>query len=200
MKNSTILGRHYMDIVYTDVQKTLSIAENTPTTVTDARGEILYQSVVKLLTKINLTEDDIIFDLGSGMGKIVLQFFLQTDVREATGIELAPTLHQRALAAAQRVEQDLPMLFSDNRKLNFILGNFLEIPFGSATVLVMNSTCYSQDMLIQLGEIINACKDVCYVLSLRPLLNLVNLTLNSIVRIQCSWDAALCYIYSKPRL
>jgi hypothetical protein len=191
-----ILCKHYMDIVYAEVQKIFSGAKNTVQAVTQAQGEILYQGVGKLLTKIDLTEADVFFDLGSGVGKIVLQVFLQTQVKAAIGIELAPELHKKSLAAAQRIGQDLPALFSVNRKLNFVLGDFLTTSFAEATVLLLNSTCYSQEMLLRLGEIINDCPHIRYVLTLRTILNLEKLTLSKIVRVQCSWDTALCFIYS----
>src|SRR5207302_804459 len=55
-------------------------------------GEILYPSVDSLIDYLeDLSSDDVFYDLGSGIGKVPLQFFLKTPVKKACGIEASKT-------------------------------------------------------------------------------------------------------------
>lgn len=193
MMTNALLCQQYLDLVYHD----LSVEHTHPkNNISETYGEILFPSIYLLLSTLTLSDQDVFFDLGSGLGKAVLQIFLQSEVKEAYGIEIIPELHQQALIAAQRVQQDLPNFYMDERKLTFLLGSFLEIPLINASVVLIGSPCFSPDMLCQLGEIINNTASIHSVLSLRPLPSLTRLSFKKVVRVQCSWDTALCYIYN----
>lgn len=191
-KNS--LCQQYLHIVYHDVPVHGTYADQN---IAKTYGEILYPGIDKLLSAITLTDDDVFVDLGSGLGKPVMQVFLKSTVREAYGIEIVPELHQQALLAAQRVENDLPDFYAGGRKCRFLLGDFLELPLTTATVVLICSQCYSQDMLLALSKIINHSTNIHTVLTLRPLPTLRRLPFKEAIRIECSWDTALCYVYRK---
>jgi hypothetical protein len=159
------------------------------------QGEIISHSVNKLIANISLTNQDIFFDLGSGNGKIVAQFFLKTPVREAHGIEFLPELYQSSVLLAQQTQQNFPEFYNDERKLQFTLGSFLETSFNSATVILINSVCFSQTTLTCVGEIIEKNFNIHTVMSTRPIPNLKRLIFVKTISIECSWDSALCYIY-----
>lgn len=190
--NKAQLCQHYIDIIYNKILIADSVNGHD---VTQANGEILASSMNLLLSKLSLTEDDIFFDLGSGSGKLVLQVFLQTNVKECVGIEVSSALYQQSVCALNQIQQELPLFFADNRKISFVRGDFFETSFAKATILLINSTCFSQAMLIKLSSLINQQTAIRYVLTLRPLYNLKNMKLVKIIRVQCSWDVALCYIY-----
>lgn len=187
------LCQHYLTILYHEVQSKGPIITGN---VCETYGEILYPSVNKLLSAIQLSEDDVFIDYGSGFGKMLIQVFLKTPVKEAYGIEIIPELHQQALTAAQKLQQELPDFYQENRKLTFLLGSFLEIPVPSATVAIIVSTCFSQPLLNALGKIIETTPSIHTVLSLRPVGTLQRLPFKKAIPVECSWDSALCYIYS----
>lgn len=172
----TILEKLYADIRFPSQQK-----------VDLTYGEILFESITKCLSFYPLCNEDIFLDIGSGLGKVVLQVALQTSVRAAYGIEIIPELHQYALQAQRKLKHD---------NIHFICADFLAIPWPETTTLLIGSPCFSLPTLEQLAFRIETSKSIRLVFSLRPLLLLQRLRLQQIIRLEGSWDSALCYIYS----
>lgn len=162
------------------------------------QGEILYDSMNKLLSCLSLNEQDVFFDLGSGSGRVTAQVFLKSRVREACGIEFIPELHALSLNIARQMESELPEFYEKERKLRFIQGNFLQIPFTEATVVLMNSVCFNQTTLRQVAVLIDGNPNIHSLLSLRPLPGLQRLRFVKTLRTECTWDTALCYLYQAP--
>lgn len=150
-------------------------------------GEILFESIEKCLSYYPLKKDDIFLDVGSGLGKVVIQVTLQTQLKAAYGIEIIPELHDQAVLIQKKI---------NNNKINFICADFLTIAWPTSTYLLIGSPCFDLRTLDQLASRIETMKDIRTVLSLRPLLLLKRLSLQRIMRLECSWDSALCYIYS----
>ncbi len=190
------LCQHYLNILYSEVEKKRVTSASSKKNIVETYGEILYQSVNKLISAIQLTENDIFVDLGSGMGKIVIQFFLKSMIKAAYGIELLPHLHQNAVEAAKTLQHDLPCFYNGTRQLIFLLGSFLDTPFKTATIVLITSTCFTQSLLNELGIIIENTPSIHTVLCLHPIRTLQRLVFKKVIRIECSWDTALCYIYS----
>lgn len=190
INDTATLCQHYLNIIYRDIHRPLQQHH-----LSETQGEILYSGVDKLLSMSRLSANDVLVDLGSGAGKIVAQAFLNTNVKEALGIEFVPELHQQALAVAQRIAKELPDFYHPDRKLTFVLNNFLEVPLTTATVVLINATCMSQQTLTSLGDIFNCTSNIHTVMTLRPIHNLRRLPFKRTVRVECSWDTVLCYIY-----
>src|SRR5690242_4084793 len=83
-----------------------------PKIVSETYGEILHESVTRLFPHISLNDQDVLFDLGSGIGKLAIQFFLQTNIKSCVGIEISSVLHAQALDAAAIMKKELPQFFS----------------------------------------------------------------------------------------
>lgn len=192
--NINTLCQQYLRILYKNVHAH-ELSDSRIRNVSETYGEILYSSVETLLSAISISEQDVLFDLGSGLGKLVIQVFLTSVVKEACGIEIIPELHQQSLNAAQRVQHDLPDFYAGQRKLTFLSGSFLDISLAKASILIIGSPCFSQRILYPLGEIINHTPGIHTVMSLRPIPNLKRLSFRKVLRLECSWDTCLCYIY-----
>lgn len=184
------LCQQYLNILYNDVKSNSVWRQE----ISETYGEILYPSVSKLLSAISPCEHDVFYDLGSGLGKLALQVFLQTNIKKVVGIEILPELHQQAELARQKVENDIPFLF-DGREFEFKLGSFFEIPLTDATMVLIGSPCYTMQMFHQLADIIDRSESIRTVISMRPLLSMNRLKFKRTVRIEGSWDSALCYVY-----
>ena len=187
------LYQHYLAILYHESQRK---SNSNTKDICETYGEILYSGVDKILSIIQPTEHDVFADYGSGLGKVVIQVFLKSLVREAYGIESVPELHQYALKSAQRIQNELPEFYQNGRSLHFLLGNFLEEPIPSVTIAFVNATCFTQSLLNGLGKILELTPSIHTVLSMRPIGVLERLPFKRTIRIECSWDAALCYVYS----
>ena len=196
---SSLLCHQYIDIVYKRVQE-IFVEKYQTNIVTQTNGEILYPSVDKILHYLKVDEQDICYDLGSGFGKLALQVFLQTKIKEVIGIEIVPAFWERSMMVANMAEDELPQFYAGHRAMKFILGSFFEVTYNDATIILLNSVCYSQTMLSKIAATLSQLHKLRYVVSTRPLLNLKNLRLSQVVEIQCSWDAALCYIYTAQML
>ena len=192
------LCQQYLIHIYADLEKQ-DIANITQNHIIETYGEILYPSIDKIIASISLNEQDIFIDFGSGKGQIVTQFFLKSLVKEAYGIEILPELHRVALSSAERIQNELPDFFHNERKLSFLLGSFIDIPFTTASVILVSSTCFTQSLLNELGQLIENTPGIHTVLSLRPMITLKRLAFLKAIRIECSWDSALCYIYTSHR-
>lgn len=189
MSENTVYQR-YLAYLYNKKSKAQATA-----TIAHTGGEMLYPSVNKLIHLMQIRDNDVVVDLGSGIGQVVLQFFLLTNAKEVIGIEIIPSQHDQALLALSQCKEDLPALFTD-RQATFLQGSFFDIPFTEASVIFLNSVCFTQEMLLKLAVLLNAMANLRIVLSTRPLYGLT-LRLKKIIKIECSWDSALCYCYEK---
>lgn len=192
--DSLILCHHYLKNVY-DRLRLLSSLPSTQTLISQSNGEVLPQSVSKLLGFMSLTANDIFLDLGSGAGKIVAQVFLQTEVKKALGVEIVSPLYKQAQQAAAMIQTELPVFYENERVLRFVQGDFLQEPWLNATVVFINSICFTQKMLVLLGKKINQSPTIRLVLTLRPIPTLTRLSFKKVISVEGSWDSALCYLY-----
>lgn len=164
--------------------------------ISEVYGEILYESAEKILSQLTMTQEDVFYDLGSGLGKVVLQVFLTTKVREVCGMELIPNLHQQASTALTNLRQDFPELFMNGRTIQLMESDFMTVTFDTASIVLIGSPCFHPTMLTTLGDRIEETHCIHTVCSLRPLLTLKRLALKKMLPVECSWDTAMCYIYS----
>lgn len=101
-------------------------------------GELMPTATVRLLEQLALTHRDVFYDLGAGVGKVVLLAAITTPVARAVGIELAPqrvVQGKLALAAAK----PLP----GARRAELIEADMLRCALDDATVVYTCSTAFS---------------------------------------------------------
>ena len=110
-------------------------------------GAINFASVHKLITHLELGEDDVLYDLGSGVGKMVLQVAMAVPLRKCVGIEMSPSRHQGARAALSRA-RELGLLRA--RECELVRGDFMEADLSDATVIYTCSTTFSDRLMRRL--------------------------------------------------
>lgn len=185
------LCQYYLALLYQNTP-----AKHVSNHINQTYGEILYSGVDKLLHAMTLSEKDIFIDYGSGLGKVVIQVFLKSAVQQAYGIEISTVLHQQAIAKAHQIERDLPQFYHGGRQLIFLQGDFLKIAVPKPTVALVTATCFTPSLLAALGKVIESTPSIHTVLSLRPIPTLQRLVFKKTIAIECSWDSALCYLYT----
>jgi SAM-dependent methyltransferase len=86
--------------------------------------------IVRALLEVPVDEQDVILDLGSGLGKVAILAALLTGAK-ARGIELQPLLAERAREAASRLGIDVSFTTGDARDADLEEGSvfFLYLPF-----------------------------------------------------------------------
>lgn len=158
-------------------------------------GEILYPSVNKMIQFMDLREDDVFYDLGSGTGKVPLQFLLKSPVRKTFGIEASDKRNDFSRKVYDQVKKECPELFKTGRELGCLQANFLNIDISDATIIYTCSTCFSEDLLKEIGKLINRCPKVRYFISMKPITT-CDLPYDTILNIECTWDRTKCYVYT----
>lgn len=160
-------------------------------------GEILYPSVSKFISYLDVNENDVFCDLGSGIGKVALQFFLKTPVKKAYGIEYSETRNKMAEKVYAQVKHEFPELFKGGRTLDCASANFLEADIKDATIIYSCSTCFSEELLSDMGKLIDTCPNIKYLVSMKQIPTKV--PFDRILDIECTWDKTKCYVYAWPK-
>jgi SAM-dependent methyltransferase len=159
-------------------------------------GEIHKFSAKKLFKLLKINKDDHFLDIGSGLGKLVLQTYLQTNACSVTGIEINAQRHSIACSALELAKKKY---FADDkqREIKFINGDFLLQQFDQISIAYVCSTAFEPELIYAIGNKLNNMPKVHTVASLRKLPTLKGFRLNKIVYLHCSWDLAPCYIYKR---
>jgi hypothetical protein len=199
-EDTDLLCQHYLNRLYEHAKGHQSPEAIKAASISETYGEILYPSINKLISLVTLTDQDVFVDYGSGVGKIAAQVFLNTPVKEAIGIELLPGLHEQAMAAGNRLAEDLPGFYANDRKLTFILGDFLKTHLPTATVAVVCAPCFPQVILNALGQMLENTPSIHTIFTLRPISTIKRLPFKRAVRVEGSWDTSLCYVYGASKI
>ncbi|OQA35970.1 MAG: Histone methylation protein DOT1 [Candidatus Dependentiae bacterium ADurb.Bin331] len=156
-------------------------------------GEITVKGAAELLKDLDLQRKDVFYDLGSGVGKLVVQTALTTPVGKAVGVELAPTRHEHAQAIKNEIEKR--NLLKDT-KLEFQRKNVAEIPLEDASVIFMCSTCFSDELMKTLMEKMGKLKKGLRVLTLKRFPESTKFTLVKTYQIPMTWsNSTNVYLY-----
>lgn len=160
-------------------------------------GELYYYSVLKLLKNLNMSSKDHFLDIGSGLGKLVFQIFLNTNAYAVSGVEINKERHAIAHQAKELLRSKFTHSENQNRQLNMLLGDFLDLDFPSVTIIYVCSTVFSYELLEAMGKKINAMPGVHTVVTLRKFPDLLDFKLKKKFFLQGTWDSSVCYIYNR---
>jgi len=132
-------------------------------------GEIVYESCAVLLAELKLTENDVFYDLGSGLGKFVTQVYLTSAVKKAWGVEFSENRYKRAtdttknLAKIQgqafKFENEIRKTFGKSaltktkgKEFGFDNMDMLKADLSDATVVFTCSTCFGPEFMQKLTD------------------------------------------------
>eukprot|EP00927_Polykrikos_kofoidii_P065279 TRINITY_DN61061_c0_g1_i1.p1 TRINITY_DN61061_c0_g1~~TRINITY_DN61061_c0_g1_i1.p1 ORF type:complete len:425 (-),score=70.37 TRINITY_DN61061_c0_g1_i1:61-1335(-) len=107
-------------------------------------GESHFMPIYRLLRQLGVSSGDVVVDLGSGTGRIVLSAALAKPcLGSCRGVELLPGLHVAALRALERVTASdvpcAPVIFSQ--------ADVLDQDWSDASVVFAMSLCFPADVL-----------------------------------------------------
>ena len=117
-----------------------------------AYGEVTRAGARQLFVEMGLPDAKAccFVDLGSGVGRLVAQAWLEQGVDRAIGVELAPTRHAAALRAWSRLRESGSALVRPQGAPEFVLCSMLETDLSCATHVYVASLCMSDELLDQL--------------------------------------------------
>lgn len=163
--------------------------------IEETYGEVPPSEFKKLYPHLQIADDSVFYDLGSGKGQVVLEVFLHTPVKKACGIECLSHLHALALEQVKQIDTQALSPPWQNRELCFLQGSFFELDFSDASHVFINALCFGQSFLLKLVQKLHALPKLQFLISSRPLPE-IRLTCKKIIRLECSWDSTLFYIYT----
>ena len=128
----------------------------------------------QLAVRLRLSDADRFADLGSGLGKCVLQAATDHHVADAVGIEFSQSRHEMA----RRSRDALPTAVAS--RVRFIEGDCASVglwegadtPLAGATVVWVCSTCFGAHLMERICGRLEAAASVRAVASLRPFVRL----------------------------
>jgi len=167
-------------------------------------GEITYEGMKALYQALDFQEDDVFYDLGSGVGKLTLYVALKGEVKRSVGLEIGIKRHAVAEDACSRLLEELQSR-RGNQSSNLIctwsnpcvlLADIRENTYQDATVTVLNNLCLDKAVESRVLENLTKCPSlrriICVVqISPRPRFKLLRT-----VRVACTWaKVSVWHIY-----
>lgn len=143
-------------------------------------------------------------DLGSGVGKLAAQAYLECPLAGALGVELSETRHARALRAWKLVEAsgdwcrdgaEEGLLPSPYDGLRFECGDVFEADLAGFTHVFVANLCFSPDTDVPLARRLAASESVVRVAALRPLKDEARLQQLGKIRARTTWHPAGADVY-----
>lgn len=189
----------YNNQIKTEVNENV-IGEKYKEYVKATYGEILYDSLEKLINTLNLNEDDVFYDLGSGNGKVILQVYTNSPVKKAYGVEFFPERSYMAEKSLKKLYLLYPKLLEDERLISFQLQNIKDIHYlDDATVIFMCSTCYPTELLDSVYDKIKKSPNIRAIITHKEYDNFKSiLPEKTTITLPCTWNNNLTwFIYSK---
>lgn len=103
-------------------------------------GETFFITLETIATAINLSERDVIYDLGCGRGRSIFWFNAMYRCR-AVGVEINPVF----VAQARKIQKRLGI-----DGVDFLLADLMEVDYDDATVLYLYGTAFNNNAIARL--------------------------------------------------
>ena len=115
-------------------------------------GEILYESMANIFKLMNLTEEDVFVDLGSGVGKVVFQAGLTQPIFKVKGIELSKDRFNTSVQVFDQLSTLLEPEEVDKwtGRVELIHGDILQQNYSDVSHAFMCTTCFRDNLIAQI--------------------------------------------------
>jgi len=130
-------------------------------------GEITFEGVQILKQELGSINDGVFYDLGSGLGRMTLQVFLDWAVRRAVGVELSEHRHRRAVRALEQLEPHIKAC--SGRTIEFRNENLLQSKMNDATVVYLACTCWDADFMQEVMDKLRPLQHLQWIVSTESL-------------------------------
>ena len=129
-------------------------------------GEILPEAVSIMISLLEIDNSDVMYDLGSGTGKVPTQFYLESPVKKAVGVELGTHRFNISMEIKNYIDTHF---YSKYKDLEFINDNMTNVDLSDATIVYMCSTCFSNELLQEMYNKIKYNENLKYIISLKEI-------------------------------
>ena len=179
-------------------------------------GETTFRTISYILEYLSnilkINSNGYFYDFGSGTGKGIISAVLSKYFTKYIGIEYLNSLYESSIKIQKNFEELFPNYYKENNNIlpnfnnqkpniEFIHGDFLEENISNASFIFMNSSCFTDDLLLKLSQKFNnECKSGCIIVNttvIIPNLNKNNWDEIPYFRRYMSWGIATLNIYVK---
>jgi len=110
-------------------------------------GEITQIGTDNIVKKFKdyFNSNTVFYDLGSGLGKMVIHIGLKYGVKKSTGIEYSKERHKGALFLKESYAKE-------HSNIEFHCGNYILHDLSDATVVYLDNTCFPDEIFIKMYE------------------------------------------------
>lgn len=118
-------------------------------------GELPFTTWKEIVEHANPKKDGVLFDLGSGTGRIVMASHLAFNFRKAIGVELLKGLHDKACEVKENFEKNFKTEISDQligRELKLVEANIFDVDLREADFIFMNHPFKDGEEFVKLEE------------------------------------------------
>ena len=145
-----------------------------------------------------LGRSDLVFwDLGAGVGKVLITAALSKKFSKIYGVELLDGLHEAAKQVCANFEKAIEEeKWTNESKLEMIHGNMLEIDWSNADVVYASSICFPKELIDGVIHKANLLKKGTIIASLREIDN-ENFKLLYTFRVKMTWGTCDVHILEK---
>ncbi len=163
-------------------------------------GEINFDEFAKILQEAEIkSNQQVFYDLGSGVGKAVMAAALSGYFKKVCGIELLPDLFQASEKVLTRFNQEVKSLFLEAEKLEIIFRNenFFETDFSDVDVVFIQCTCMKDEIMNKLAGKLEVLKSGSLVLTATKKLPSEKFVIKKVAEHQLGWGKATIYFQIK---
>lgn len=163
-------------------------------------GEIVPQAFHEVLSAVSPREGEVFYDLGSGTGKATLLAALTFPFSRSVGIELLPGLGDAARQVLGRFDTEVrPQLPPEyqQRKIEFVDGDFLQADLSEAGIVFAHGTCYPHELIGQLGAKLAELKPGARVVLVGHTFHTPELGFLRMMMMRADWGTALAALYER---
>lgn len=194
LSNRQIMNRIYKDICGFDIPKE-DVAEVKKSKGSAIYGEIKHEALNKLHSHLGIGPRDIFYDLGSGVGKVVLQTGLFTQAQKVIGVELAKARHDDAVLALDRAAKIDPRI---KEKCLLINDDLMNIDLSKASIIYTCSTAFSESFMKQVAKRLSSFSQKYKLITPQELPDQKHLKLIDTIYLDMSWiRSTAVHIYER---
>ena len=159
-------------------------------------GEIEFVSFIALLYLVEITENTIFYDLGSGVGKAVIACGMVFNIQKSCGIELFPELHHVAVNQ-KNYFSSLAHYQEKAKKIYFVHGNILDENIDEATLIFFNATGFFGSTLERINKRLEQAIACEVVITTSKPLSSEAFVVHQVTQISMSWGVVNAYIHQR---
>lgn len=139
------LYRHHHGYFLSDAEERRVVRTGSSSTY----GEIRPGAVGRLLEQLTPSRRDVVYDLGSGIGKVVLQVALTCRVERVVGVELVRSRHEIAERVLERARERGLLVTKD---VQLRCADLMRTPMDDATIVYTCSTAFPDPFMRRLAR------------------------------------------------